>query len=224
MKCLSDFYLGDFNMDDMQNRKNLNCRIGNILVPAENYIKLEAFLTKVFADMVKEQDKDKIVWTPSTMIRRLGKEINHPDSIYYWCYKNDIPVFCPGISDGAIGDMLFSCSGDLVLDVVQDVKEINRMAIRAKKSCVTIIGGSVPKHHILNAHIWRNGADFGVFINTGLFEDGSDSGAKISEALTWGKLRLNSKSTKIFGEASIIFPLLVAETFAKDPKAASKLP
>lgn len=95
--------------------------------------------------------------------------------------------------------------------------------MKALKSCVLVIGGSVPKHHILNAHIWRNGADYGVFINTGLFEDGSDSGAKASEALTWGKLRLTSKYSKIFAEASIVFPLLVAETFAKDPSASSKL-
>jgi deoxyhypusine synthase len=67
-----------------------------------------------------------------------------------------------------------------VIDVVQDVKELNKMAMRAEKSGVIIIGGSVPKHHILNAHIWRNGADYGVFVNTGIHEDGSDSGAKIS--------------------------------------------
>lgn len=40
----------------------------------------------------------------------------------------------------------------------------------------------------MNANIWRNGADFGVFINTGVYYDGSDSGAKISEAISWGKL------------------------------------
>ncbi len=38
---------------------------------------------------------------------RLGHEINHPDSIYYWAAKNGIPVFCPAITDGSIGDMLF---------------------------------------------------------------------------------------------------------------------
>jgi deoxyhypusine synthase len=32
------------------------------------------------------------------MIARLGKEINHPDSIYYWAWKNDIPVFCPALT------------------------------------------------------------------------------------------------------------------------------
>lgn len=41
------------------------------------------------------------------IIARLGKEINHPSSVYYWAYKNNIPVFCPAITDGSIGDMLF---------------------------------------------------------------------------------------------------------------------
>ncbi|KAF4745283.1 hypothetical protein FOZ63_022029, partial [Perkinsus olseni] len=26
---------------------------------------------------------------------------------YYWCYKNNIPVFCPAITDGSIGDMIY---------------------------------------------------------------------------------------------------------------------
>lgn len=35
----------------------------------------------------KEQDEEQITWTPSKVIHRLGKEINHEDSVYYWCYK-----------------------------------------------------------------------------------------------------------------------------------------
>lgn len=37
----------------------------------------------------------------------MGKKVNHEDSVYYWCYKNNIPVFCPAITDGAVGDALF---------------------------------------------------------------------------------------------------------------------
>lgn len=39
VKCFNDFFAGDFNMDDTDNRKKLQCRIGNILVPAENYVR-----------------------------------------------------------------------------------------------------------------------------------------------------------------------------------------
>jgi deoxyhypusine synthase len=51
--------------------------------------------------MADEQVKSGESWTPSTMIRRLGLEINNPESIYYWCAKNDIPVFSPALTDGA---------------------------------------------------------------------------------------------------------------------------
>ena len=116
------------------------------------------------------------------VIHRLGQEINNEESIYYWCYKNNIPVFCPALTDGAIGDCLFTNSfkNDLRIDIIEDQKYIGKMAMRAEKSGVIIIGGSIPKHHIMNANIWRNGVDYAVLINTGLYEDGSDSGAKAS--------------------------------------------
>ena len=41
------------------------------------------------------------------VIARLGKEINHPASVYYWAWRNNIPVYCPAITDGSLGDMLF---------------------------------------------------------------------------------------------------------------------
>lgn len=107
--------------------------------------------------------------------------------------------------------------------MVQDIKAINKIAMRAEKSGVVILGGGLAKHHILNANIWRNGADYGVFINTGNHEEGSDSGAKISEAFTWGKMRLNAEFSKVHAEASLIFPILVAETFAKREKEATRL-
>jgi len=36
------------------------------------------------------------------------------------------------------------------------------MALHAKKSGCLVLGGGVVKHHIMNANIWRNGADFGI--------------------------------------------------------------
>lgn len=182
MKCMGTFHLGEFNMNDVENRLNGHCRIGNILVPNDNYVKLENFLLPIFSKMAEEQEKQKIRWTPSLLIRRLGQEINNPQSIYYWCYKNNIPVFCPAITDGGIGDVLFTNAykNDLAIDVVLDHKEISKLAMRAEKSGAIVLGGSIPKHHILNANIWRNGLDYAVLVNTGLYEDGSDSGAKPS--------------------------------------------
>ena len=48
-------------------------------------------------------------------------------------YKNDIPVFCPALTDGSIGDMLyfFSYKRKLTIDIVQDIRKINDIAVRA---------------------------------------------------------------------------------------------
>lgn len=61
----------------------------------------------------------------------------------------------------------------------------------------------------------RNGANFSVFLNTSSEFDGSDSGARPDEAVSWGKIRMDAKPVKIYAEASLVFPLLVAETFAR---------
>ncbi|KAJ2252422.1 Deoxyhypusine synthase, partial [Coemansia sp. RSA 454] len=194
IKCLAPTYLGDFTLEGRALRsKGLN-RIGNLI-------------------------EDGTVWTPSKVIHRLGKEINHPDSIYYWAYKNNIPVYCPAITDGSLGDMLYFHSyrsPGLVIDVVQDIRAMNTEAVRAKKSGVIILGGGLVKHHICNANLMRNGADYAVFVNTAQEFDGSDAGARPDEAVSWGKIKADAESVKVYAEASLVFPLLVAQTFAKN--------
>ncbi|NXR65604.1 DHYS synthase, partial [Rhadina sibilatrix] len=115
-------------------------------------------------------------WTPSRMIARLGKEINNPESICYWAQKNNIPVLSPALTDGSLGDMIFFHSykrPGLVLDIVEDLRLINTQAIFAPKTGMIILGGGLVKHHIANANLMRNGADFSVYVNTAQEFDGS---------------------------------------------------
>lgn len=218
IKCLAKTYIGEFSLkgEDLR-RRGIN-RIGNLLVPNDNYCKFEDWMNPILDTMLDEQKADGTIWSPSTMIHRMGKEIDNEDSVYYWCYKNDIPVFCPALTDGSIGDMMYFHSyrrEGLVLDIASDIRRMNDQAIRAPKTGVVILGGGVVKHHILNANLMRNGADFGVFVNTGQEFDGSDAGARPDEAISWGKMRLGSKPVKLYAEATLVFPLIVAETFAK---------
>lgn len=48
-----------------------------------------------------------------------------------------------------------------------DVKRINDIAVRAPCTGMIIVGGGLVKHHVCNANLMRNGADFAVFMNTG---------------------------------------------------------
>lgn len=219
IKCLAPSYHGDFALRGDQLRAQGLNRIGNLLVPNDNYVKFERWITPVLTQMLEEQKTKNKVWSPSKMIRRLGREINNPESIYYWAYLNKIPVFCPALTDGSIGDMIYFHSYQrpgLVLDLVQDIRKLNSMAVWARKTGMIILGGGVIKHHICNANLMRNGAEYAVYVNTGQEFDGSDSGARPDEAVSWGKIKTDATPVKVYADASIIFPLLVAMTFAKN--------
>ena len=110
-----------------------------------------------------------------------------------------------------------------IVDILGDLVKLNKMSLHAKKTGMIILGGGIIKHHICNANLMRNGADFSVYINTAQEFDGSDSGARPDEAVSWGKIKVGAQSTKIYAEISLVFPVIVAETFARNPKAASKL-
>ncbi|XP_021295815.1 deoxyhypusine synthase isoform X1 [Herrania umbratica] len=219
IKCLAPTYKGDFYLPGARLRSRGLNRIGNLLVPNDNYCKFEDWIIPIFDQMLKEQLEENELWTPSKLIARLGREINNESSYLYWAHKNKIPVFCPGLTDGSLGDMLYFHSfrsPGLIIDVVQDIRAMNSEAVHAspRKTGMIILGGGLPKHHICNANMMRNGADYAVYINTAQEFDGSDSGARPDEAISWGKIRGSAKTVKVHCDATIAFPLLVAETFA----------
>uniref|UniRef100_A0A673AHF4 deoxyhypusine synthase n=1 Tax=Sphaeramia orbicularis TaxID=375764 RepID=A0A673AHF4_9TELE len=217
IKCLGPAYIGEFSMSGKDlYKKGLN-RGGNTLVPDENYEKFDKWIMPILEQMLLEQNTQGVHWTPSKVIHRLGKEINNPESVYYWAYKNNIPVFSPALTDGAMGDVFFLFSRKnpgLILDVIEDFTKLNKISFAANNTGMIALGGGVPKHHMCNANAWRDGADYVVYVNTAQEYDGSDSGARPDEAVSWGKINTEAKPVKVFGDATIIFPLLVAETFA----------
>ena len=170
MKCLAPTFLGDFKLKGSELRATGVNRLGNLLIPNENYCLFEDWVTPILNAMADEQERDGVNWTPSKIIHRLGKEINHPDSVYYWAYKNNIPVFCPALTDGSLGDMMYFNSykrPEFRVDIVEDIRKINDIAVRAHCTGMIIVGGGLIKHHTCNANLMRNGADYSVYINTG---------------------------------------------------------
>jgi deoxyhypusine synthase len=157
--------------------------------------------------MVEEQEASKstdepLFWTPSKVIKRLGMEINDHSSVCYWAYKHDIPIFCPALTDGSLGDMLYfhtfkTSPQQLRIDLVEDIRRINTIAVRAKRAGMIILGGGIIKHHIANACLMRNGAESAVYINTAQEFDGSDAGARPDEAVSWGKIKADAPSIKV---------------------------
>uniref|UniRef100_A0A8C6REG8 Deoxyhypusine synthase n=1 Tax=Nannospalax galili TaxID=1026970 RepID=A0A8C6REG8_NANGA len=202
IKCLAPTYLGEFSLKGKELWENGINRIGNLLVPNDNYCKFEDWLMPILDQMVLEQNTKHVEWTPSKMIARLGKEINNPESV-------------PALTDGSLDDRSFFHSyknPGLVLDIVEDLRFINMQAIFAKCSGMIILGGGMVKHHIANANLMRNGADYAVYINTAQEFDGSDSGARPDEAVSWGKIRMDAQPVKVYADATLVFPLLTRFT------------
>jgi len=175
------------------------------------------------SDGVMDDDDDLLLkpfaYTPSEFIARLGKEINNEESVLYWANKNNIPVFCPALTDGSVGDMMYFHSykrPGFVLDIARDIRRINDLSVQSYATGQIILGGGLVKHHTCNANLMRNGADYSVYINTGNEFDGSDSGASPDEAISWGKIRINATPVKVCADATVIWPLIVSQTFAKD--------
>jgi deoxyhypusine synthase len=219
IKCLGDFILGSFCASGKELRERGINRIGNIFVSNSLYVKFEKFMQPILEELYEMQKKTGKIFTSSDLIWKLGERINDKRSILYWAFKNGIRVYCPALTDGAIGDNIYFFKfkhPDFVVDIAEDAKRLNDTTIGLEKSGVIILGSGVVKHHILNANMLRNGADYAVYINTAQEYDGSDSGALPEEAVSWGKIVPNAESIKVFGDATILFPLLVAESFAKN--------
>lgn len=217
IKCLAPTYMGSFNLKGADLRARGMNRIGNLIVPNSNYCAFEDWVIPILDQMLVEQeasrqDEEPLVWTPSTVIHRLGKEINNPKSIYYWAYKNNIPIFCPALTDGSLGDMLYfhtfkSSPKFLDISVTRDIRRINSMAVTAKRAGMIILGGGVVKHHIANACLMRNGAESAVFVNTAQEYDGSDAGARPDEAVSWGKIKADADSVKVNNLSTNVYRL-----------------
>lgn len=213
IKSIKPFVLGSFEADGrFLYEKGVN-RIGNIFVTNDRYTYFEKEMNKILDTIYSIQIKRNMPLSTNEMIEIIGKSIKNKESILYWAAKNKIPVFCPAITDGSLGDMIFFMKqrkSDFFVDVSEDILKIVKLALNSEKTGAIILGGGVAKHYTLNAQIFREGCDFAVYINTGDEFDGSDSGAKTDEAISWGKIKANAPQVKVHGDATIIFPLIVA--------------
>lgn len=225
IKCLKPFVLGSYDTPGHILRDHGINRTGNLFIPNDRYLYFERFMNAFLDRIYKETTLQGRVVSTQEFCYELGREINHEDSIYYWCFKNKIPVFCPAPTDGSIGDMIFFFKQkhpDFKLDLTDDMVSLTKIALNAEKTGIIALGGSVPKHHIANANLFRDGADYAIYLTTATEYEGSNAGANMEEAISWGKVKHTAQRVKVVGDASITFPLLVAGAFALEPNFSVK--
>ena len=206
IKSFDGYEMGSFDTDDAElHKKGIN-RLGNILIPNDRFVLFEKKVQEIFREIYR---KRKAV-SPSGLIDFIGSKLNE-SSFLYWCHKKGIPVFCPGITDGAIGLQMYFFkqeNGDFSVDVTGDMKRLADVVLSAERTGGIILGGGISKHHVIGANIVRGGLDYAVYVTTASEYDGSLSGARTREAKSWGKITEKGREVTVVGDATIVFPLI----------------
>jgi len=207
-----DYYHGSFMADDRElHKKGIN-RLGNVFIPIECYgTILEERIQPVLQELFEGRQK----WSTKELIwefgRRLEKEKNGKDSILYWAWKNKIPMYVPGITDGAFGSQLwmyYQEHRNLTIDLFKDEQELSDIVFKAEKTGALVVGG-ISKHHVIWWNQFHGGLDHVVYITTAVEYDGSLSGAQTREAISWGKIKERAENITIEGDATVLLPLMI---------------
>jgi len=205
-----NYYHGSFNLDDGELHKRGVNRLGNILVPNESYgiiieKKMQDLLSTLWEEGIREISSRELCW-------EIGRRMCREDSILYWAAKNEIPVYVPGITDGAVGYQLWMFSQDhkLKINVLKDEQELSDLIFDSERTGALIVGGGISKHHVIWWNQFKGGLDYAIYITTAVEWDGSLSGARVREAISWGKVKETAGRVTIEGDATVILPLMIA--------------
>jgi len=224
-RAYKSYYHGAFELDDIELGQHSLMRLGNVIVPNASYGEIiEAIVMPVLEEIYHDRLKETgltgaAAWVGFGSIHlvwELGKRIGTPDSLIYWAYKHQIPVCIPGITDGSIGAQLFMFRQkhrDFHIDTLADEQVMSDLTWEVEKSNALMVGGGISKHHVIWWNQYRGGLDSAVYITTAPEHDGSLSGARLREAISWGKMRPEAPNVCVEGDASLLLPLLGASLF-----------
>jgi deoxyhypusine synthase len=209
-----DYYQGYFEADDAELRKKGINRLGNVFIPNDSY---GIILEKKVQPILEKLHKIKKEWSTRDLIWAFGEAIeNEPgkeNSIVYWAWKNKIPVFIPGPTDGSWGAqmwMFYQTHKDFKINILQDEDDLSEIVFNAKKAGALMLGGGISKHHVIWWNQFRDGLDYAIQVTTAPEWDGSLSGAQVREAISWGKVKPKAKQITVEGDVTVLLPLLIA--------------
>jgi deoxyhypusine synthase len=204
-----DYYHGEFIMDERALHRDGVNRLGNVLVPNESYGEvLEARMQPVLAELFAEKE----TWSTRDLIWAFGDRIDDESSIVHWAARNRIPMFVPGITDGAFGCQLWMFTQEhrsFQVNLFEDEQALSDIVFTREKTGALMLGGGISKHHVIWWNQFKEGLDYAVYITTAVEYDGSLSGARIREAISWGKVREEARYVTVDGDMTVLLPLLV---------------
>lgn len=208
------YHHGAFEMDDKDLLKRGVHRLGSVLVPRASYGELlEEKLTPLLKELF---EKTKHIATHE-LCRFLGEKLANEkgaeQSFLVQARKHNVPIIIPGPTDGAVGYQVwlrYQMDRSIRLDLLKDEQLLNEFVHESKKLGGVILGGGISKHHLIWWAQFRGGLDYAIAVTTAPEYDGSLSGARLREAISWGKLKAGARHVTVEGDLTLILPLIVA--------------
>jgi len=215
-RTLANYYEGSFEMDDAKLRRAGYHRLGNVLVPLDNYgplieKRMQALLTRVYNNGARSI-------TTEELSAEIGKDLGSSKSLLYWAQKKQVPVFVPGITDGAVGSQIWlfaESHRDFRIDLIGDERRLSDITSEAKETGALVLGGGISKHHTIWWNLFRGGLDWACYITTASEFDGSLSGAQVREAISWGKVKEKARQASLYAEVTTVLPFIVSYVITK---------
>ena len=199
--------VGSATLDDKQLRRQGLSRIYDLLVEQKAIEDLEKATYRMLAKIPESKRQNLATYE---LLWEFGRQLSDRQSLIRTAQKRSIPIFCPGIFDSMLGLNLwtFSRLNPLMINPFKDFSKLVDMTYEAKKVGAIILGGGMPKHHVLIANSYRGGVDAAIQITLDRPEGGGASGAPLEEAISWGKIKTQRMLATVVGDATVIFPLL----------------
>jgi deoxyhypusine synthase len=204
---------GEWDLDDAELRKRGNYRLGNLVIPESSYgpvveRRLQRLLRRRWKEGHRSLSGRELVW-------ELGAEMEgHPGegSLCRAAFELKVPFIVPGLLDGAVGSQLWLFWQDhkaFQLDLFSDEQALSDLVFEAKRAGALMLGGGISKHHTIWWNQFRGGLDAAVYVTTAVEWDGSLSGARTREAISWGKLKPRARHVTVEGDVTVLLPLLL---------------
>ncbi len=217
-RTLGNYYHGSFLMDDAKLLKQGFHRLGNVLVPVRGYgPRIEKWVQPMLEELYKSGRKSV---APFELTEEVGRRLGSEESLLYWAGRKKVPVFVPGITDGAFGSQLWFFNEkhrDFKVDVLADEKRLSDLVFESKRTGALVIGGGISKHHVIWWAQFKGGLDYACYITTAAEYDGSLSGAQVREAVSWGKVKQKARKVTLYADATTVLPLIVGYAVAGLP-------
>lgn len=199
--------------DDSRLREEGIGRVYDIYITQDTFEALEAYVHSFMEELTKSRTRI----TVSELLYEIGKRLEDSQSILFKASQKGVPIFSPGFTDSIISFHLwhFNQTIGFEVDVLSDFGKLVNLTLDSKKVGAIILGGGLPKHHILAANMLRGGVDAAIQITLDRPEGGSLSGAHLEEAISWRKVKQQGKIVTLIGDATVLFPLIVSAVISR---------